>query len=103
VDRELREIKRSRRTGGRRGPRTSGELADLESLLPAAEARVFGPSEAARAADMYRGAKRARGRDIDIAIAACAMQNRARLWTLNPDGFRDLCGLELYEPRRDRQ
>lgn len=81
-----------------RGPRTADELADQESLLPAVEARAFGPAEAARAANVYRSAKRARGRDMDIAIAACAIEQRARLWTLNPDDFRDLPGLALYEP-----
>ena len=45
---------------------------------------------------MYRGLKRARGRDLDIAIAACAVAHGARLWTLNPDAFRDLSGVELY-------
>lgn len=37
-------------------------------------------------------------RDMDIAIAACAIEQRARLWTLNPNDFRDLPGLDLYEP-----
>jgi predicted nucleic acid-binding protein len=83
-----------------RGPRTDDELADQEALLPAAASREFGPSEAAAAARMYRGLKRARGRDMDIAIAACAMEHGARLWTLNPDDFRDLPGLELYQPAR---
>lgn len=81
-----------------RGPRVPEELADQELLLPAAEARAFGPAEAARAADVYRATKRARGRDMDIAIAACAIEQRARLWTLNPNNFRDLPGLDLYEP-----
>lgn len=82
----------------RRGPRVPDELADQELLLPAAEARAFGPAEAARAAEVYRATKRARGRDMDIAIAACAIEQRARLWTLNPNDFRDLPGLQLYEP-----
>jgi len=86
-----------------RGPRTEDELADQEAVLPAAVAREFGPAEAARAARMYRSLKRARGRDMDIAIAACAVEHRARLWTLNPDDFRDLPGLELYEPARSAQ
>ena len=80
-----------------RGPRTDDELADQEALLPAATAREFGASEAARAARMYRSLNRARGRDMDIAIAACAIEHGARLWTLNPDDFRDLAGLELYD------
>ena len=81
-----------------RGPRTPVELSDQEALLPASEARAFGFAEAARAAQVYRTAKRARGRDMDMAIAACAIEQRARLWTLNPEDFRDLPGLELYEP-----
>lgn len=81
-----------------RGPRTDDELADQEALCPAAAAREFGPSEAATAARMYRSLTRARGRDMDIAIAACAIAHGARLWTLNPDDFGDLPGLELYDP-----
>ena len=80
-----------------RGPRTDDERADQEALLPAATAREFGASEAAAAARMYRRLTRARGRDMDIAIAACAIEHGARLWTLNPADFHDLPGLELYE------
>jgi predicted nucleic acid-binding protein len=83
-----------------RGPRTDDELADQEAVLPAAAAREFGPVEAGRAARIYRSLQRARGRDMDIAIAACAIEQRARLWTLNPDDFIDLPGLELYDPPR---
>jgi predicted nucleic acid-binding protein len=87
-----------------RGPRTDEEIADQEALLPAASAREFGASEAARAARMYRTLTRARGRDMDIAIAACAIEHVARLWTLNPADFRDLPGLELYAvPRPARR
>ena len=80
----------------RRGPRTGEDLAWQESLIPSAHARAFGESEAVAAAEMYRGLKRARGRDMDIAIAACAVAHGARLWTLNPGDFRDLPGVELY-------
>jgi predicted nucleic acid-binding protein len=83
----------------RRGPRTEEELTDQEALLPATTARAFGPPEAAAAARLYRQLARARGRDMDIAIAACALEHGARLWTLNPDDFRDLPGLQLYAPR----
>jgi predicted nucleic acid-binding protein len=76
-----------------RGPRTAEELADQE-------ARVFGRAEAVRAADLYRTVKRPRGRDLDIAIFACALEQGARLWTLNPEDFRDMSGLLLYDPGR---
>jgi predicted nucleic acid-binding protein len=80
-----------------RGPRAPEELADQEALLPGAEARAFGPVEAARAAALYRSLKRPRGRDMDLAIAACALEQRARLWTLNPSDFKDIPGLDLYD------
>jgi predicted nucleic acid-binding protein len=79
-----------------RGPRTDDDLTVQERLLPAADARPFGDEEAATAARIYRGLTRARGRDMDIAIAACAIADGARLWTLNPGDFRDLPGLSLY-------
>jgi predicted nucleic acid-binding protein len=81
-----------------RGPRTPEELDDQEALLPSTDARGFGPAEAARAAALYRIVKRARGRDMDIAIAACALEHSAHVWTLNPDDFKDLPGLKLYGP-----
>lgn len=80
-----------------RGPRTGEELDDQEALLPSADARGFGPGEAARAAKLYRSVKRARGRDMDLAIAACALEHGAHLWTLNPDDFRDVPALTLYD------
>jgi predicted nucleic acid-binding protein len=81
-----------------RGPRTQDELEDQEALLPAKDACAFGAAEAAAAAQLYRALRRARGRDMDIAIAACAIERGARLWTLNVNDFRDMPGLELYEP-----
>ena len=83
-----------------RGPRTQQELEDQESLLPATKACAFGSAEAAAAAQMYRSLRRSRGRDLDIAIAACAIERGARLWTLNRDDFSDMPGLELYEPAK---
>ena len=71
----------------RRGARTPEELDDQEALLPSPDIREFGPSEASRAAEIYRALKRARGRDMDIAIAACALEHGAQLWTLNPQGW----------------
>lgn len=80
-----------------RGPRRPEELAAQEALFPATGALPFGPAEAARAAQLYVSLPRGRGREIDLAIAACALILGARLWTLNPRDFRDLSGLELYE------
>jgi predicted nucleic acid-binding protein len=79
-----------------RGPRLGEELAAQDALFPAAAALPFGPAEAARAAQLYVRLRRGRGREVDLAIAACALTLGARLWTLNPRDFRDLEGLELY-------
>ena len=81
-----------------RGPRRPEELAAQEVLFPAAAAVPFGPAEAARAAQLYVQLPRPRGREIDLAIAACALIRDARLWTLHHRDFRDLPGLELYPP-----
>jgi len=81
-----------------RGPRTAAEIEDQEALIPAADARGFGAPETQRAAALYRGLKRARGRDMEIAIAACALEHGAHLWTLNRDDFSDLPDLKLYAP-----
>jgi predicted nucleic acid-binding protein len=79
-----------------RGPRLPEELAAQDALFPAAAALPFGPAEAARSAQLYVRLRRGRGREVDLAIAACALTLGARLWTLNPRDFRDLEGLELY-------
>jgi predicted nucleic acid-binding protein len=81
-----------------RGPRRPEELAAQEALFPAAAALPFGPAEAARAARLYVAISRPRGREIDLAVAACALVLGARLWTVNPRDFRDVPGLELYPP-----
>jgi predicted nucleic acid-binding protein len=80
-----------------RGPRRAEELAAQEALFPAAASLPFGPAEAARAALLCLSVPRGRGREVDFAIAACALTVGARLWTLSPRDFRDLPGLELYE------
>jgi predicted nucleic acid-binding protein len=78
-----------------RGPRTRAELAAQEELFPREHAAAFGPAEAAVAARLYKQVKRARGREIDLAVAACALANGAAVWTLNPDDFRDIPDLRL--------
>ena len=79
-----------------RGPRSAEEIADQEALFPAADAVPFGPAEAALAAELSRRIKRPRGREIDLAIAACAIRNDAELWTLNREDFADIHALKLY-------
>jgi predicted nucleic acid-binding protein len=81
----------------RRGLRRPEELAAQEALFPAEEAAPFGAAEAAVAAELYRALSRPRGREIDLAIAACAITHRARLWTLNVRDFRDIPRPSLVE------
>jgi predicted nucleic acid-binding protein len=80
-----------------RGPRRESELAHQEALLPAAHAVPFGSREAALAAELYRVVPRARQREVDLGVAACALANGAALWTLNAPDFRDIPGLNLFE------
>ena len=79
-----------------RGPRRPEELAAQEALWPSEAAIAFGPDEAATAANLYRSTRGARGREIDLAIAACAIRWNAALWTLNVKDFRDVQGLTLF-------
>ncbi|MGI8783912.1 MAG: type II toxin-antitoxin system VapC family toxin [Acidobacteriota bacterium] len=83
-----------------RGPRREQELRAQETLLPRESAVVFGPEEAAVAARLYLQVRRPRGREIDLAIAACAMVHKASLWTLNTADFEDIPGLLLWKPSR---
>jgi len=69
-------------------------LADR--LFPRESAIVFGPAEAALSAKLYRSVRHPRGREMDLAIAACAIVRDAELWTLNPGDFKDISGLRLY-------
>ena len=78
-----------------RGPRTRADLLMQGALHPGDAVCAFGSAEAAEAAAIYRRLPRARPREIDIAIAACAVAHRAALWTLNPQDFRDIPGLRL--------
>jgi len=76
-----------------RGPRLPAELQAQEDLFPARKAIQFGPEEAAEAARLYAAVSRARGREVDLAIAACAMTWEAELWTLNTRDFDGIRGL----------
>lgn len=78
-----------------RGPRLRDELVFQEELFPREQAVAFGPSEAAVAARLYTEVKRARGREIDLAIAATALVRDASLWTLNREDFEDVPSLRL--------
>lgn len=81
-----------------RGPRTSAELAAQEALFPATTALGFGHAEAAKAAELYRAVRAPRGREADLAIAACAICAGATLWTANLKDFRDIPGLDVAKP-----
>lgn len=78
-----------------RGPRTRAELAVQEELFPRERVVPFGAGQAAVAARLYAAVKRPRGREIDLAVAACALHDGAALWTLNRADFRDLPDLTL--------
>lgn len=78
-----------------RGPRTPTELEAQEALFPAGQAIPFATDEAITAAELYREVERARGREIDLAIAACAISWNAALWTLNRRDFDGISGLRL--------
>ena len=80
-----------------RGPRRQDELADQALLFPREEAVPFGSEEAVIAARLYGQVRRARGREVDLAIAACAMAHGASLWTLNEADFTDVPDLVLYQ------
>ena len=79
----------------RRGPRIAPELALQEAVCPSDAALAFGPVEAARAANIYRAVRSPRSREMEIAIAACAICANATLWTLNVKDFADIRGLRL--------
>jgi predicted nucleic acid-binding protein len=78
-----------------RGPRTREDLTVQEDLFPRDAAVPFGPDQAALAARLYGAMRRPRGREIDLAIAACALHDKAALWTLNRVDFRDIVDLVL--------
>jgi predicted nucleic acid-binding protein len=79
-----------------RGPRLPEEVAAQEALFPSESAVPFGSQEAALSAKLYRTLRRPRGREIDLAIAACAISRQAELWTLNGADFADIPDLRLW-------
>ena len=81
-----------------RGPRVPEELSAQEALFPSAAAVQFGPEEASVAARLYGSVPRPRGREIDLAIASCAITWDATLWTLNTSDFTDVPGLRMSRP-----
>jgi predicted nucleic acid-binding protein len=81
-----------------RGPRTDAELNAQDSLLPAAGALPFRREEATVASRLHHDVPHPRGREVDLAIAAYAMVRNDSLWTLNPEHFQDILGLQLVEP-----
>jgi predicted nucleic acid-binding protein len=83
-----------------RGPRDRHELSAQAALVPNESALPFGDAEATLAARLYSELPRARGREIDLAIAATAMTHGASLWTLNPRDFEGVPGLQLYDARQ---
>jgi predicted nucleic acid-binding protein len=78
-----------------RGPRSPEELSSQEFFLPSVSALPYEPEDARISAKLYRAVKRARGREADLAIAACAIRHDAELWTLNTADFSDIPGLHL--------
>ena len=81
-----------------RGPRSAQEIAVQDFLFPAPEIVPFEAQDAAVAAQLYRALRRARDREADLAIAAVALRRQAALWTLNAADFRDIPGLQLWQP-----
>ena len=79
-----------------RGPRTDAEKEAVDAFFELDLAPGFGRREAERAADLYGRVKGARQRQADLAIAACAMELGASLWTLNRSDFEDVPGLTLF-------
>jgi predicted nucleic acid-binding protein len=81
-----------------RGPRLPRELSMQEALLPSDAALPFEAEDARISAEIYRLLPRARSREADIAIAACAIRHNAELWTLNRADFAGIPRLRLYKP-----
>lgn len=81
-----------------RGPRRPAELEAERRLFDRSLVVPFGVAEAETAARLCRVVRRARDREVDLAIAACAIAHQAPLWTLNRDDFADIPDITLYDP-----
>lgn len=79
-----------------RGPRLPQEIALQEAIMPKELAIPYGYAEAEMSARLYRSVRRPRGREFDLAIAACAISRDAAFWTLNRKDFEDIPRLRLY-------
>jgi predicted nucleic acid-binding protein len=80
-----------------RGPRTEDEVETVRLFFETDRLATFGERDAKTAALLFRQIKRARQRQADLAIAACAIEEGAALWTLNASDFDDVPGLRLYQ------
>jgi predicted nucleic acid-binding protein len=78
-----------------RGPRVRQEIVDQEDIFRSESVIAFDNVDAARAADLYKTVRSPRGREIDIAIAAMALNREAAVWTLNLADFGDIPNLRL--------
>jgi predicted nucleic acid-binding protein len=81
-----------------RGPRTDAQKRAVDAFVELERLPAFGTREAACAADLFRAVPRARQRQADLAIAGCAIEARAALWTLNRQDFKDIPALVLFLP-----
>lgn len=81
-----------------RGPRLASELVLHRALLPSDEAICFGPAEAILAAEQYRSVGRTKSREVDLAVAECAIAFDAELWTENHRDFVDIPGSGIHTP-----
>src|SRR6185295_9139778 len=86
-----------------RGPRLEEEIRAQEALFPSEDSVPFGFLEARIASQLYRKIKRPRGREGDLAVAACALADSATLWTLNKRDFKDVPGLTLWDSETPKQ
>ena len=79
-----------------RGPRSQPEREAVTEFFASDRLAPFGVQEGETAAALYCQVKSARQRQADLAIAACAIEHGAKLWTLNDKDFADIPGLGLF-------